>query len=204
MSTEDLKFALLLRAARSVFNLSLKEIGAEVDVSAVAVGKWESGDAMIKASTFRALQRFFYGNGVSMTFDQQGDAIIRIRQSAVEQIAVNPKKPPIKSLQAIDEEAFRARGERGDYNDLRNLILDNIEQMISDDPEFLKKSLDQSTREDCNWEQSPLNSLIYSLLSTYRSEKIFDSPRVMKAKSSTTAKTADLSEGEFIDPMDME
>ena len=204
MSTEDLKFALLLRAARSVFNLSLKEIGAEVDVSAVAVGKWESGDAMIKASTFRALQRFFNGNGVSMSLDQQGDAVIRIRQSAVEQIAVSPKKPPIKSLQAIDEEAFRVRGERGDYNHVRNIILDQIEQMISDDPELLKKSLAHSTVKRGSQEQNPMNFLMHALLSTYLSGGVLDSPRVMKAKSSATDKIADSSEGKFIDPMDME
>lgn len=138
MSREDLKNAVLLRAARNVLNLSLKQVSEQIDVSSTAVGKWENCDATPKNSTYSALQKFFKANGVVMDIEE-GEAVIRIKEEALARIEANPKKPEIKSLQEIYAEEIQEKPK--DLSDLEEMVLKEVDKEIEKDPEFLNKLL---------------------------------------------------------------
>jgi len=138
MSREDLKNAVLLRAARNVLNLSLKQVSEQIDVSSTAVGKWENCDATPKNSTYSALQKFFKANGVVMDVEE-GEAVIRIKEEALDRIEANPKKPEIKSLQEIYADEMQEKPQS--LADLEEMVLKEVDKEIEKDPEFLNKLL---------------------------------------------------------------
>lgn len=139
MSTSDLKYSLLLRAARSILNLGLKEVSEQVDVSSVAVGKWESGDVLIKVSVFAALQKFYKANGVIIELNAKDEPVIRITDEGMERITQNPKKPEIKSLKQVYEEEMSDKVTQS--GDLEKIIAREIEREIKKDPKLVKKIL---------------------------------------------------------------
>ncbi|WP_173270386.1 helix-turn-helix domain-containing protein [Thiosulfatimonas sediminis] len=171
MSSEDLRPAILLRAARNIFNMSLKELGQQVDVSAVAVGKWENGDAMIKASTFNALQKFFRENGIKLSTDQEGEAVIYVTQEAIDRVTQNPKKPKIKTLLEIYRDEKRPRPHIEAY-DLESVLSVELEKQVERDPDFLKHLLEQAGRDDYD-RQHPLSLFADALLSVHRTKNLF-------------------------------
>lgn len=212
MSIKDLKPAILLRAARNIFNLSLNDVGAQVDVSAVAVRKWENGETMIKTSTFGALQKYFMVNGVKMILDEDGEAVIRVNQSGIERISQNPKNPELKSLEQIykDEQDTRI-----DPKDFREMILVQIEKEMERDPLALQKLLPKNEEEEKLFNSSALGVMINTLLSSYRTEGIFGGHRVMRAKqhpgtgnqprkSFQESLEEESSEKGYIDPLEVE
>lgn len=139
MSTSDLKFSLLLRAARSTLSLSLKDVAEQVDVSPVAVGKWENNDVLIKASIFSALQKFYKANGVIIELNDKDEPTLRITDEGVEQIGQNPKRPHIKSLKQIYEDEMSDKVTQS--GDLEKIIAREVEREIKKDPELVKKIL---------------------------------------------------------------
>lgn len=138
MSREDLKNAVLLRAARNVFNLSLQKVAEQIDVSSTAVGKWENCDALPKKSTFSALQKFYKANGVVINLED-GEAVIRIKSEAIDCLEANPKKPVVKTLQEIHQEEMIRKPQN--LADIEALVTKEVQEELEHDPEFVNKLL---------------------------------------------------------------
>ena len=98
---ENLKHAVMLRAARNMLGLSLKQVGEQLSVTSAGAGKWENGLSPIKASVFNQLAKFYRYNGVIMKFDEFGEPTVTLTSEGLRRLQENPKKPTIIPLSSI-------------------------------------------------------------------------------------------------------
>jgi transcriptional regulator with XRE-family HTH domain len=100
-SEENLRLALMLRAARNVLGLSLKQVGEQLGVTSAGAGKWESGISPIKASVFNQLDKFYRYHGVMMEIGSNGQPSVQISEKGLALLSKDPKKPQITQLSDI-------------------------------------------------------------------------------------------------------
>jgi transcriptional regulator with XRE-family HTH domain len=87
---DDFKIALLLRSARSILGWSLKDVADLLGVGASTVGKWESMQLSLKATTYIKLLKILSSKGLSINLcNSQGELEIKINTNIV---ALNNKK----------------------------------------------------------------------------------------------------------------
>lgn len=98
---ENLKLAVLLRAARNILGLSLKDVGEQLGVTSAGAGKWESGVSPIKASVFNQLEKFYRYHGIEMEINGQGEPVVKLNPAGLKLLRENPKKPTITDLSTI-------------------------------------------------------------------------------------------------------
>lgn len=92
---DDLKIALLVRAVRNMMGWNLKELGQHLDVAPSTVGKWESGDLTLKASTYIKLMNLLDKEGFSFELtNQKSELVIKVSPETVKRLAAKPKKKP--------------------------------------------------------------------------------------------------------------
>lgn len=70
ISRDDLKIALTIRAVRSAMKLTLKEFADILGLGASTIGKLESGDLTLKASSYMKLQSYLTSNGVVVEYEE--------------------------------------------------------------------------------------------------------------------------------------
>ena len=89
MSTEDsdnFRISLMIRSARSILGLSLKELADTLDVGASTIGKWENNELTIKASTFMIMNKYFESQGIYFDMLSDGELIIKVKPVLVESL----------------------------------------------------------------------------------------------------------------------
>lgn len=89
MSTEDsdnFRISLMIRSARSILGLSLKELADTLDVGASTIGKWENNELTIKASTFMKMNKYFESQGIYFDMLSDGELIIKVKPVLVESL----------------------------------------------------------------------------------------------------------------------
>ena len=89
MSTEDsdnFRISLMIRSARSILGLSLKELADTLDVGASTIGKWENNELTIKASTFMKMNKYFESQGIYFDMLSDGELIIKVKTVLVESL----------------------------------------------------------------------------------------------------------------------
>ena len=94
MSTEDgdnLRISLMIRSARSILGLSLKELADTLDVGASTIGKWENNELTLKASTFMKMNKYFESQGIYFDMLSDGELIIKVKPVLIEKL-MNKKK----------------------------------------------------------------------------------------------------------------
>ena len=89
MSTEDsdnFRISLMIRSARSILGLSLKELADTLGVGASTIGKWENNELTIKASTFMKMNKYFESQGIYFDMLSDGELIIKVKPVLVESL----------------------------------------------------------------------------------------------------------------------
>jgi len=86
---ENKKIALSIRSARSIIGLTLRELAGVLGVAASTIGKWESNDLTLKATTYMKLVRYLESQGVYIELldepasDESDEIVIRIKKKCV-------------------------------------------------------------------------------------------------------------------------
>jgi transcriptional regulator with XRE-family HTH domain len=94
MSTEDsdnFRISLMIRSARSILGLSLKELADTLDVGASTIGKWENNELTLKASTFMKMNKYFESQGIYFDMLLNGELIIKVKPVLVESLMSKKK-----------------------------------------------------------------------------------------------------------------
>jgi transcriptional regulator with XRE-family HTH domain len=95
---ENRKIALSIRAVRSLLGLNLRQLADVLGVAPSTIGKWESNDLTLKATTYMKLVRYLETRGVALDLldepsGAEGDEIvIRIKRKCVDDSGVLPVK----------------------------------------------------------------------------------------------------------------
>ena len=76
----------MIRSARSILGLSLKELADTLGVGASTIGKWENNELTIKASTFMKMNKYFESQGIYFDMLSDGELIIKVKPVLVESL----------------------------------------------------------------------------------------------------------------------
>lgn len=140
---ENVKRAVLLRAARNMLGLSLKQVGEQVGVTSAGAGKWETGLSPIKPQTFNQLEVFYRYHGVIMELDAEGRPLVRLSEKGLDLLKENPKKPEITSLIDI---YFETQKEEGLAPGVAQLLLQSgqLRAVRSENPDLNESELEEA------------------------------------------------------------
>lgn len=105
-TVEDYKIALLLKGARAMLGLSLKEVGGQLGVTSAGAGKWEAATSPIKASNFSLLNIFYRHHGVEMYIDENGFPTVKANQTYFDMLS-SPNGIEITPLNEITKQLIK-------------------------------------------------------------------------------------------------